>query len=391
MRLRSYENEHYDEPPRFLNLISFKTTWTTLPTREEKELINQGETTLPSSIDKETGETINNDIFKQDNDFIEVIHQKSVTVSGFDSIRVMRTCSTFHDEIADMLYGRNLFVFDARGNAIMQNHWAEGNAQQFESLRFRIPGLEDQHGHTPTPRQVKRAIDRIFDKKSYLPTYAWEDPLLRFCYVIGRKNVQRLTKVKIEGHLQVCDRYGDNRQPAGLGRLMQIYTPVLKEVARNLRSLTLHLGFDQEYVNMSRVFSRGEMLSFNLVEDDNACGDEGKSDEEKLDSIVGRIVEELRGLKHIQLGDYKKAEIPTHDTKWGKSVRWMEIVKKRTEGFEMDYDRLLGKEGGDARQCGKSRRRGGQRGGFRGRKYGASRCASSGRGKGRGGHGASLT
>jgi hypothetical protein len=138
----------------------------------------------------------------------------------------MRTCSTFHDEVADMLYGKNLFVFDARGNATWQNHRAEGNAQQFESLRFRIPGLEDQHGRTPNPRQIKRAIDRIFDKKSYLPIYAWEGPLLRFCYEVGKKNVQRLTKIKIEGHLQVCDRGGDNRQPAGLGRLMQIYTPV---------------------------------------------------------------------------------------------------------------------------------------------------------------------
>jgi len=137
---------------------------------------------------------------------------------------------------------------------------------------------------------------------------------------------------------------------------------------------------------MSRVFSRGEMLSFNLVEDDDAWGDEGKSDEEKLDSIVGRMVEGLRGLKHIQLGDYKEAEIPNHDTKWGTSVRWMQIVKKRTEGFEMDYDGLLRREGRDARQCGKPRRRGGQKG-LRGRKHGASR----GRGKGRGGHGASLT
>ena len=39
--------------------------------------------------------------------------------------------------------------------------------------------------------------------------------------------------------------------------------------------------------------------------DDGAEGQEGKSDEEKIDNAVKKVIEGLPGLTHLQLGDYK--------------------------------------------------------------------------------------
>ena len=214
---------------------------------------------------------------------------------------LMRTNSVIRDKVADVVYRETCFVFDTRGNAAEPSYWSGQDANEFESLRCRIPGLEDQDGRHPTPGQAKRAIERLFDKKSYLPKFAWEDPLLRFCYQVGRKNAERLTKIKIEGYLRRDFRCND-RRPAGLGRVMQIYLPVLSEVCKNLRSLTLHMGSENECINMRKAMG-GDVST--PTENDDPGGDEGKTDEEKLDRIVGRVVGELRGLKHLQLGDYK--------------------------------------------------------------------------------------
>jgi hypothetical protein len=53
-----------------------------------------------------------------------------------------------------------------------------------------------------------------------------------------------------------------------------------------------------------------------------------------LEGVVGRVAQALPGLQHLQLGEYKGAYIPSRDVKWGKSGRWMEYVKQRSEGKE---------------------------------------------------------
>jgi hypothetical protein len=116
----------------------------------------------------------------------------------------------------------------------------------------------------------------------------------------------------------------------------------------------------------------------------------GKTDEEKLDRVVGLVVKGLPGLQHLQLGDYKENDIPAQDMKWGKSARWIEIVKKRSESVELREEEtsVEGLENeGDMRQCrrGSSRaQRGGRGGNWRGQEN------VRGRGNDRGGHGRSL-
>ena len=154
---------------------------------------------------------------------------------------------------------------------------------------------------------------------------------------------------------------------------MQIYTPVLKEVCKDLRSLTMHIGYDKECIRMGKMPGGSLDHSFPLTFADDASGDERKTDEEKLDRIVGRVVKGLSGLQHLQLGDYKKAPIPAQDLQWGKAARWGVLVKTRNEGenirefFEI-HDGLENGETPGGR--GSSKHRGGRRGGranFRGR------------------------
>ncbi|KAE9365591.1 hypothetical protein N431DRAFT_447233 [Stipitochalara longipes BDJ] len=286
----------------------------------------RGKDELPSTFDGETGAEIKHSILKHSDDFFEIVHQKAIAIRAFNSIAAMRTNKQMHEEIADMLYGGNTFIFDTRDNAAEPSPWTEKERREFEGLRHRIPGLEDQEGRLPPKQQIARSLERIFEPKSYMPQYAWK---ILFC-----DSVTRL--IKIEGHLHTCLRYPTDRRLGGLGRVRQVYTPVLREICKNLRSLTLHLGYDDECINMTKTVTY--LGSIPLAEDDDVRGDEGKSDEEKIDGIVGRIVRELKRLKHLQLGDYKKAVIQIDDVKWGKSARWMDIVRQRSEGVNVERE-----------------------------------------------------
>lgn len=211
------------------------------------------------------------------------------------------------------------------------------------------------------------------------------DPFMRFLWVIGPNNAARITRIEIEGHLHICFGVEDNHRPAGLGRIMQMCTPILKLAFKNLRSLTLHLGYDKEFISMDKQIRELANYSFPLTVADDAPDDRGKSDEEKLDRIVGRVVRELKGMKHLQLGDYKGEKVPSMDVKWGKAVRWMEVDRqgKQDEMFDAANDEREMKKGVRAYRHGGKRGRGG--GNWSGQGNGR------GRGNGRGHRGVNST
>ena len=53
-----------------------------------------------------------------------------------------------------------------------------------------------------------------------------------------------------------------------------------------------------------------------------------------MEGVMGSVAQALPCLQHLQLGDYKDANIQSRDVKWGKSVRWMEYLMQRSEGKE---------------------------------------------------------
>jgi hypothetical protein len=97
---------------------------------------------LPNTIDLETGKEFNNVVLKHGNnedELIEVIHEMPISVTGLSAIGLMRTCKKIEDEVAQVFYGGNGFVFDAR-TAAMINHknWTEEDRKEFEALRYRV-------------------------------------------------------------------------------------------------------------------------------------------------------------------------------------------------------------------------------------------------------------
>jgi hypothetical protein len=105
-------------------------------------------------------------------------------------------------------------------------------------------------------------------------------------------------------------------------------------------------------------------------------------------------VKTLPGLQHLQLGDYKTVPIPVQDVKWGKSARWMEIVRQRSEGVDVagEYAGLdVAEVKEEVRERDSGNRRNEHQRGRRGR--GGSfreRGRGRGRGNGRGGRGVSV-
>jgi hypothetical protein len=303
-------------------------------------------------------------------------------VVGFAGIAVARTCKQIKEEASEVLYGSNYFVFDTRGRAMHLWEMGERGIKEFNGLRWKIPGLPNKHGILPSQRQTSKAISHLFNKKSYQPTFSFEDPFLRFCRQVGRQNISRMKRVKIEGHLKIGGfRSIEGESPIGLARLLPIYVVVLRDVCKDLRSLTLHMGHGENslYMGNGRYSSYWQSGTGLQVEEDDVQGEEGKSDEEKIDNAVRKVAEGLPGLQHLQLGDYKAPGVGEHDLKWGKSVRWMDFVKERggnleqgtvgsnlePEGKNEGLGRNIGRCGGRGRGSGRGRGRGrrGRRGG----------------------------
>jgi hypothetical protein len=80
--------------------------------------------------------------------------------------------------------------------------------------------------------------------------------------------------------------------------------------------LTLHVGYDKERIHMGKTSGRDLSGYFSLSGADDGPADKGKTDEEKLEGVMGRIAQALPCLQHLQLGDYKDANISSRDVKW---------------------------------------------------------------------------
>jgi len=114
---RMYDRDSGEYPPSTHSINRFDTTWTSLPTAEQQQLIDEGADELPSTIDSKTGVEIKHKVLRHSNEFVEIIHQKPVAIRAIEGIAAMRANKQLHEEIAHMLYSDNTFIFDTRCNA----------------------------------------------------------------------------------------------------------------------------------------------------------------------------------------------------------------------------------------------------------------------------------
>jgi hypothetical protein len=73
-------------------------------------------------------------------------------------------------------------------------------------------------------------------------------------------------------------------------------------VCKDLRSLTLHVGYDKECIQKGKTSGRDLSGYFSFSGAGDVPVGKGKTDEGKLGGIVGRVAQAFPGLQHLQLG-----------------------------------------------------------------------------------------
>lgn len=194
-------------------------------------------------------------------------------------------------------------------------------------------------------------------QNTFLPRH---DPLLCFLHKIGPENASKVLRITIEGDFTPLRPFGlpnpTNPSPGiGFAGILSMHTLVLNIVCPNLRSLTLHMAGGTST-------KRAHLWGYDVDQGS------GKTNEQKLDETVGKVVEGLPNLQHLQLGNYKFGQhtffsgagdpfsggsivisglnslvlmfpdvvnphdqIPNGPDEWSKSVRWMGTVAERPE------------------------------------------------------------
>lgn len=326
-------------PERSKNLV--QVVQVTKPNTEEHRLRELDEHyELPRVIDGESGHVTTREFFEE-NGNLRIINCTSMVVERLGGIALLRTCMMIHDEATEILYGRNTFVFDTRGLAAAKSDWVQEDYHEFSALEHHVPGLPRRDGTIATEKQTTANVAHLFNRSSYKLRYCHEDPLMRFAYEVGPRNMSLIKKVKIEGYLQISPP--DNNEfcahiPYGLARVFPIYVAVLSRACPSLHDLTLHMGSDTTPILTSPFYDRDQTSFGDFILDtaDDTWETSSLSIQAKVDHMVQAVVGGISSLQRLQLGDYKTAEINGADIRWGDSVRWVEFVEARAKVTEND-------------------------------------------------------
>ncbi|KAH6669522.1 hypothetical protein B0J14DRAFT_121518 [Halenospora varia] len=301
--------------------------WVTKPTYSQKSLIAGGVTELSGTVGKESGRTIQHQIHKRADGSYEIINTRAAKVDYFSGGGIAATCKLIHDEVLDLLYGENWFVFDNRGNALAFTGYGDDEKEHKEYLWLQraMPDIFQEGDYPIDEQKLSTELDRLFDKGSFLSKFFYGTSMTRFFHIIGKENAARIKKVKIQGLLKTILGSGDLR-PLGFCRLVPLQAKILGSICGNFRELILDLSYSD------RVLLMGDLDVPRWQEfhwDDDAKSTTGMSDEEKIDVAVRKIVACIPTLRRLQLGEYSA---PTNDENpdvWGKSLRWSKFIEDR--------------------------------------------------------------
>ena len=315
---------------------SIKLASTSKPTARQLEVIESGGEIL-DTIDKETGYIVEHAVLKREGTPTVILNTQYQVVEKFQSLDIMRVCKAISLEVREVFYGENTFAFDTRARASITGYRHKDlKPSALSWQRSCVPAVPNDNGRPRTDQRLSTTMRNMFDKKRYQPTYTFEDSLMHFFNIIGPINASMVTKVKIEGHYKVTEAAWDGL-PTGLSRILPVYSIILKRVCSNLRSLTIHMGTDTRPVYMGpgtvehgRNDNRDEVKFYVAdLEHEEPFDQSTGSQDEKIDAMVKRVVEDLPSLLELKLGDYKSSNMPEKDVKWGKSVQWIDVVDTR--------------------------------------------------------------
>ena len=302
----------------------------TEPTSPQLESIAQGERNLPYNLITDSGDQVGCEVISRGNvgdQFFQIINHVEVVVQLLSGLSMLQANKQALAECSAVLYGENTFAFTTGLKGPLRYQSVVHLHDEFRHFPHWIPGRPNKNGAPQTQRQLNKAINRMFVHDGFLPKFVGRDPMLQFFHRIGHANASLLTKVKIEGRMKTVYNTLPNElldnEPIGFGRILDILTIVLKNVCPNLRELTLHMEDRIQNTN-SKDRMRWDNDPYDRLR---------KSDEQRIDEVVGKVVNTLDSLKALALvGQYPS--ISAFVDEWGRSARWINIVKERTKKRE---------------------------------------------------------
>lgn len=273
----------------------------TEPTQTQAKHIARGETALPFTFSKEVGSHVGcNVIYRGEvgDQFAQIINRVELSVQPLSSLSILRVNKQALSECREVLYGQNAFVFNTGSERPFQSQRGIHEHDEVEHFPHWIPGMLQKNGAPQTTRQLDKAINRMFIRGGFLPKFVARDPMLQFFHRIGRVNASLLTRIKIEGCMKTVsnvtpeETWGD--KPLGFARVLNILTVVLRNVCPNLRELELHM---EDKV-------RDRDFKDTMLWDDDPYNNAGKSDKERIDEVVEKVITSLDSLKVLRLEAY---------------------------------------------------------------------------------------
>jgi hypothetical protein len=245
-------------------------------------------------------------------------------------LAILRTCKRISAECLPILYGENTFAFST---AFVHNHFGRNDGKNM------VPGHLTEHDGNQTAMEISRSIDNMFDHDGIPCTFVDFDPMLTFLRTIGRLNTSFLTRIKLDGCMRSVDPYFLNHRndpgvelPVGFGYSLRVYSTVLRRACPKLEKLTIqmenellesgHYAWDEDFLDLSKFRDRHNLSKL--------------KDQDRIDSIVGRVVVNLPQLKELWLEGTLWTDttvggpaVVIFKDSWGMAARWMRFVRDR--------------------------------------------------------------
>jgi len=326
-------------PQAWLDSKPLTITIISKPTIEQSMLICKGIKALPLTMKPEIGKQISCQVVRRGQHGLQIVNQISLVPCILFGAAMLRTCKQISAECVQVLYGENTFAFST---GLFSPFSPQGEVHEWDELEKStnfIPGLPQNNGKPQLKSETTKALDKLFSPSGYQPPFVKRDPLLLFMGKIGRHNASFITNVKIDGFMKTSYRPFPripmaelpSHLPLGFARILPILTTVLENCCPRLRKLTLHME--------DQIYPRPGMQA---LWDDAPYNKIGGFDEERIDQIVSKVIEQLTSLKELQLGGYQTFNLlkESPDTEfvdeWGKSARWIWLVEKRARDTQIE-------------------------------------------------------
>ena len=148
------------------------------------------------------------------------------TSSDNQGINILRACKKINEEASAILYGKNIFVFDTRGQWPFTHTRGVYEHYAFDNAPHPIPGLPNRDSSPATQHQIECTMDKSFNCDGYRPKFFFRGPMARLLNEISLNDGSLITKVKIKGFFKTAEnrlQYSHNR-PIGFARIFQ-YMP----------------------------------------------------------------------------------------------------------------------------------------------------------------------